>query len=101
MIFPRVMSVMDSIMPNFRRRNEVILLALASLAGTLGFALFWLTTVWKINMPWNQGLEMRGPFGLACLYLENVRSTYVVAEFFDVFLYSIVPTIQVRLANEG
>ena len=69
MIFPRVMSVMDSIMPNFRRRNEVILLALASLAGTLGFALFWLTTVWKINMPWNQGLEMRGPFGLACLVL--------------------------------
>lgn len=60
---------MDSPLPIASRRLEVSLLALALLAGTLGSVALWMTTVWKISMPWNQEPTMPNHFGLACTVL--------------------------------
>ena len=60
---------MDSNLPSASRRPEMILLALALIAGALGSAVFWMTTFWKISMPWNHGMTVPDHFGLACTVL--------------------------------
>ena len=70
---------MNSNMPSASRRPEMNLLALALLAGTVGSVVFWMTTVWKISMPWNQGLTLPSHFGPTCtvLLLLAVASAWI------------------------